>query len=309
MLIVSQNHKKIQQQNHKMKKPKILITGSSGQSGRAIAELLSSDYEVIGFDKLDGVLTTIKGDLTDWAQVKEMTKGVSAIVHTASLHAPHVPVFSKEQFVDTNIKGTLYLLEAAKLNGVQQLVYTSTTSLYGESMVQADRAAWIAEEVVAKPRDIYDITKITAEELCKDFFDDKTLQTRSLRVSRFWDEPLDKKVFYRMYRGVDVRDVALAHQLALKMELGQFEVFNISAQSIFEETDLPDLKNNLYALLEKRIPGLPEFFAKRNWELPTSIDRVYVIEKAKKMLGFNPVFNIHEMMDELDESVHRSPPP
>ncbi|MFM9950637.1 MAG: NAD-dependent epimerase/dehydratase family protein [Saprospiraceae bacterium] len=284
-----------------MKKPKILITGSSGQSGSAIARLLSSDYEVIGFDKLEGRFTTIKGDLTDWAMVKEITKGVSAIIHTASLHAPHIHTFSKEQFVDTNIKGTLYLLEAAKLNSVQQLVYTSTTSLYGESMVQADRAVWISEEVVAKPRDIYDITKITAEELCKDFFDGGTLKTISLRVSRFWDEPLDKRVFYRMYRGVDVRDVALAHQLALKTAVDQFGVFNISAQSIFSLADLPDLKNNLYALLQNRIPKLLELFEKRNWDLPTSIDRVYAIEKAKRILHYNPAFNIHEMIDELDQ--------
>jgi len=285
----------------KMKKPKILITGSSGQSGSAIAKLLSPTYEVIGFDKLDGVFTTKKGDLTNWAMVKEITKGVSAIIHTASLHAPHVHTFTKEQFVDTNIKGTLYLLEAAKLNGVQQLVYTSTTSLYGESMVQADGAVWITEEVVAKPRDIYDITKITAEELCKDFFDGETLKTMSLRVSRFWDEPLDKKVFYRMYRGVDARDVALAHQLALSTAIDQFEVFNISAQSIFSVAELSDLKNNLYALLEKRMPKLLELFEKRNWELPTSIDRVYAIEKAKRILHYNPVFNIHELIDELDK--------
>ena len=285
----------------KMKKPKILITGSSGQSGRAIAKLLSSQYEVIGFDKLDGIFTTKKGDLTDWALVKEITKGVSAIVHTASLHAPHVRTFPKVDFVDTNIKGTLYLLEAAKLNGVKKLVYTSTTSLYGESMVDADRAVWITEEVVTKPRDIYDITKIAAEELCKDFFDGETLQTMSLRVSRFWDEPLDKKVFYRMYRGVDVSDVALAHQLALNTVIDQFEAFNISAQSIFSASDLPDLKTDLYALLEKRIPILLEFFEKRKWALPTSIDRVYVIEKAKKILHYNPVFNIHKMMEELDQ--------
>ncbi|NUO02183.1 MAG: NAD(P)-dependent oxidoreductase [Saprospiraceae bacterium] len=282
-----------------MKNKKIFITGSSGQSGREIAKLLAKEYEIVGFDKIQGASTTIVADLTDWETIKNATKGVSAIIHTASLHAPHVATHSREDFINTNIKGTLYLLEASKINGVKKFVYTSTTSLYGESMNIEKEAAWITEEVVPKPRDIYDITKITAEELCKDFFDKETFQAISLRVSRFWEEPPENKVFYRMYRGLDIRDVARAHELALKAEMDNFEVFNVSAQSIFNQDDLFDLKNNLHALLNSRIPKLVDFFDKNGWELPTSIDRVYVIEKAKKVLNYQPVFNIDEMLSEF----------
>lgn len=283
-----------------MKKRTVLVTGSAGQSGQVIVERLSERYDVVGFDRLESRYTTVLGSLTDWEQVKAATAGVHAIIHTASLHAPHVPTHSREEFIDNNIKGTLYLLEAAKVNKVRKLVYTSTTSLYGESMDNPDRAVWITEAVRPVARDIYDITKLAAENLCRDFFEADELQTMSLRVSRFWDEPMDKKVFYRTNRGLDVRDVAQAHQLALEKDFGSFEVFNISAQTIFEETDLLNLKHRLLPLLKERVPALVELFEKNNWTLPESIDRVYVIEKAREMLDYRPDFNIGELLKSLN---------
>lgn len=282
-----------------MKKETILITGSSGKSGKAIAELLFPNYNIIGLDRISGEFTTHIGNLTDWATIKDLTKGVSTIIHTASLHAPHITTHTRENFIDNNIKGTLYLLEAAQLNGIKKLIYTSTTSLYGESMVNPDQAVWITEEVSPIARDIYDITKLAAEALCKDFFDAARLQTMSLRVARFWDEPLDKKVFYRMFRGLDVRDVALAHKLAIDKDFDKFEVFNISAQSIFDISDLVALRKNLYPLLQQRCPKIIDLFSKQNWVLPDNIDRVYVIEKAKKQLGFEPIYNIDKLIEEL----------
>jgi UDP-glucose 4-epimerase len=283
----------------KMKKKTILITGSSGKSGKAIAELLLPSYDIIGLDRISGDFTTHIGNLTDWATIKDITKGVSTIIHTASLHAPHITTHTRENFIDNNIKGTLFLLEAAQLNGIKKLIYTSTTSLYGESMVNPDKAVWITEEVSPIARDIYDITKLAAEALCKDFFDAARLQTMSLRVARFWDEPLDKKVFYRMFRGLDVRDVALAHKLAIDKDFDKFEVFNISAQSIFNISDLVALRKNLYPLLQQRCPKIIDLFSKQNWVLPDDIDRVYVIEKAKKLLGFEPIYNIDTLIEDL----------
>lgn len=277
----------------------VLITGSAGQAGTAIAELLSPHVPVVGLDVQKSRFTSYTGSITDWATVKELTKNVGAIIHTASLHAPHVPTHTREQFVDTNIKGVLYLLEAAKLNGVPKFVYTSTTSLYGESMNAAGQAVWVTESLPQVARDIYDITKIAAEALCKDFFEADRLQTLSLRVSRFWDEPLPHKVFYRMYRGVDVKDVAMAHLLALRADFSSFEAFNISAQSPFSQEDLVALRADLHTLLAKRYPRIIDFFRQKNWPLPTEIDRVYVIEKAKKLLKYEPAFSIDVLLDQL----------
>lgn len=279
-------------------KKKVLITGSSGYSGSQIAKTLSEEYEVIGLDLVEGAYTHFIGDLTDKAFVGNLMLGVYAVIHTAALHAPHIASYSRRGFIDTNIIGTLNLLEAAEKNNIQKFIYTSTTSLYGESLYDENQAVWVTEELPTVPRDIYDITKIAGEGLCRDFFNPKGLQTTVLRVSRFWNEPMERKVFYRMYRGLDVRDVAQAHRLAIEKSFRQFDIFNISAQSIFTKADLQDLKHNARQLLQKRIPQLFSYFERNNWEVPHSIDRVYVIDKAVKKLGYQPQFNIEQMLAE-----------
>lgn len=280
-------------------KKKILITGSSGHSGSQIADLLKGAYDIVGVDLVEGKYTSDIGSLTDKDFLLRASEGISAIIHTASLHAPHVATHSRKDFIDTNISGTLNLLEASESNEVRKFIYTSTTSLYGESLNDENQAVWITEEVPTIPRDIYDITKIAAEGLCRDFFRKEGLQTTVLRVSRFWNEPMERKLLYRMYRGVDVRDVALAHNLAIEKEFQKFDVFNISAQSIFTADDLVDLKHNLRQLLEKKIPKLVAFYKAMHWPLPDSIDRVYVIDKAKKELSYKPEYNIKEMLEAL----------
>ncbi len=279
----------------------ILVTGSSGHAGRAIVQALNDDYEVVGLDVVAGEYTKVVGSITDLSLLTKVLEGVDVVFHTASLHAPHVPTHSREDFVDVNIKGTLNLLEAAAKNGVSKFIYTSTTSLYGEQFENKDQAVWITEEVQPMPRDIYDITKIAAEQLCKDFYQNGGMRTLVLRVSRFWDEPWPDKVFYRMYRGVDVRDIVQAHRLAMEAVLDTFQVFNISAKTPFQLGDLSSLRRNIPAVLKRRKPELLDFYQKRGWPIKPYIDRVYVIEKAERMLGYNPQFNIDELLQELEQ--------
>ena len=70
--------------------------------------------------------------------------GVDAVVHTATLHKPHVATHTRQDFVDTNITGTLNLLEEAVAAGVSSFVFTSTTSAFGAS---ADAARGCARGV------------------------------------------------------------------------------------------------------------------------------------------------------------------
>ena len=69
-----------------------------------------------------------------------MTKamqGVEGVLHTATLHKPHVVTHSRREFVDTNITGTLNLLEAAVDVGATAFIYTSTTSVFGRALTPA----------------------------------------------------------------------------------------------------------------------------------------------------------------------------
>lgn len=281
---------------------KVLVTGSSGHAGSEIAKLLQKEgYPVLGIDQVAGPSTDLIADINDWQMLDDIMPGTQTIIHTASLHAPQVATHSREDFIKVNIQGTLKLLEQAKKHGVQKFIYTSTTSVYGEAMRDKHRTVWVDENLTPIPRDIYDITKLAAEQLCADFYRQEQIETLCLRVSRFWEEPMPNRVFYRMYRGLDVRDVAIAHKLALvKQDIG-FEIFNISAKSPFNSHDLEGLKNDAKEVIQAKVPGVIELFEEKGWELPSEIDRVYVIEKARHILGFRPWFNIKELLREFKE--------
>lgn len=282
---------------------RVLVTGSSGQLGAAIAERLSTGHEPFGIDLVPGRWTQCVMSITDRPAVLQVVRGVDAIIHTASLHHPHLATYSRQAFVDTNITGTLHLLEAAVQSGIQRFVYSSTTSLYGEAMMPTHEAVWVTEKLVPQPRDIYDITKIAAEELCRTIALSAGMSTLCLRVSRFFAQAPELQALYRLYRGVDVRDAAAAHVLALTTQGIPFDIINISARSPFLKSDLPLLLRNAPAVLQKRTPSVVEVFAQRKWKLPTAVDRVYVIEKAERLLGYSPVHGFGEFIQELDSHV------
>lgn len=278
----------------------ILLTGSAGHSGTAIIPLLRQQgHFVTGIDRLASPETDVVGDIQDPELIRKLVKGKDAIIHTASLHAPHVGHLSRQTFVDVNISGTLNLLEAAKLHGVQTFIYTSTTSVYGHALEDPNQAVWVTEDLTPQPRDIYDITKLAAEELGRDVSRETGMDVICLRVSRFWEEPLKDRVFYRMYRGLDVRDVAAAHLAALEVKDLGFESFIISGQPLFSQEDLHQIRTDVHPILKERIPELLRLFDQKGWVLPRQVDRIYVSEKARDMLGFQTQYNIREMISEL----------
>ena len=134
---------------------KVLVTGSSGHLGEAlILTLIQLNHEVVGIDILPSKFTNKLGSIADRAFVKTCMDGVEAILHTATLHKPHIVTHTYQDFVDTNISGTLNLLEEAVLGGVKAFVYTSTTSTFGDALTPPTGApaAWITEEVRPIPK-------------------------------------------------------------------------------------------------------------------------------------------------------------
>lgn len=276
---------------------RILLTGSSGRVGTAIAALLSADHEVFGIDRAPGPHTTHIGNINDRGLVNELASQADAMVHTASLHAPHVGRVADRAFVETNVHGTKALLDACLRHGVQRFVYTSSTSLYGHALVPADRAVWVAEDLVPRPRDIYDATKIAAEEACRAAFS-PSLACVSLRIARCFPEPAEQVAIHRLHRGVDLRDVAEAHRLALTVDLPAFELFNIAAATPFAISDARDLFSDAATVIQHRIPWAAAAFERRGWRLPRSIDRVYAVDKAQSTLGYRPRYNFDCLFSE-----------
>ena len=134
---------------------RVLVTGSSGHLGEALVRTLRNlEHEVVGLDILPSPFTTRVGSITDSSCVVDCMIGVQAVYHTATLHKPHVATHSRQDFVDTNVTGTLDLLEGAVAVGVRSFVYTSTTSVFGDALVPpaGAPAAWVTEEVTPIPR-------------------------------------------------------------------------------------------------------------------------------------------------------------
>lgn len=281
---------------------RVLITGSSGKLGHALSRRLAGDgHTVAGIDVVPGAYTVHVGSINEREPVRALVQGADAVVHTASLHAPHVGQRTREEFIEINVQGTLHLLEASVAAGVGRFVYTSTTSLYGHAMVPRERAVWVTEELAPRPRDIYDITKLAAEQLCQDVAAEAGLPVWCLRTARFWDEPMHLQVIYRLYRGVDVEDAVDAHVLALHAPAARAGVFNISARSPFQERDTADLLRDAAAVIRARHPEAEAIFQAHGLELPRSIDRVYVTGRAEAELGYAPSRNFDHILRRWQE--------
>lgn len=267
---------------------RVLVTGASGRIGGAIAARLALRHQVTGIDRRPGPLTVEVLDVCDTARLAPLLAGLDAIVHTASLHVPDLAACSVEQFHAVNVDATRRLLAAAGEAGVARFVYTSTTSLYGDAMLpSAGEAAWVTEELAPRPRDVYDETKLAAEDACREAAS-HGLACTSLRMSRCFPEEPRLVAVYRLYRGVDAEDVAQAHELALATGREGHEVYNISAPSPFTRADCRSLFEDAASVVLKRYPWADAEFQRRGWLLPRSIDRVYVVDKAIAGLGYRP---------------------
>jgi UDP-glucose 4-epimerase len=241
-------------------------------------------------------------------------RGVDAILHTATLHKPHVVTHSRQSFVDTNITGTLNLLEEAVSAGVRSFVFTSTTSTFGGALTPPAEApaTWVSEDVTPIPKNIYGVTKKAAEDLCELFHRNHKLACLVLRTSRFFPEEDDRKETREsyddanvkanefLYRRVDIEDVVSAHLLALeKASSIGFGCYIISATTPFTRDDLFDLRRNAPSVLRERIPEYEPEYDRRGWRMFPGIERVYVNERARKELGWQPRYDFPHVLAKL----------
>jgi UDP-glucose 4-epimerase len=303
---------------------RILVTGSSGHLGEALVRVLRDEgHEVSGVDVLDSPFTSVVGSIADRDLVRRCVAGVDAVAHTATLHKPHVGSHGRSEFIETNITGTLNLLEEAVAAHVGRFVFTSTTSTFGRALVPAEGepAAWITEDVIPVPRNIYGVTKTAAEDLCELIWRDHGLPCLILRTSRFFPEPDDRdgvraayddlniKVNELLYRRVDIEDVVSAHLLAVERApaIG-FGRYVISATTPFAPSDLAAVREDLPAVVGRLYPDYEDLYAQRGWRMFPSIERVYVNERARHELGWSPRYDFRQALDRLAEGADpRSP--
>jgi UDP-glucose 4-epimerase len=295
----------------------ILVTGSAGHLGEALMRLLRQGGEQPrGIDLKPSPFTDLVGSITDPAFVRHAMHGVRAVLHTATLHKPHIVTHSHQQFVDTNVSGTLTLLEAAADAGVEAFVQTSTTSAFGDALHPApgDPAAWIDEDVIPLPKNIYGATKLAAEHLCRVIARNRGLPVVVLRTSRFFPEETDDAEVRRafatdnlqalelLYRRADIADMASAHLAAIACApaIG-FGTFVVSATTPFTRDDLAALHTDAGAVIRARFPESEALFAARGWRFASTIDRVYDNARARAALGWQPHHDFRHVLACLAE--------
>ena len=288
----------------------ILVTGSSGWLGQTLVPRLARDgHKVVGLDPEPGATTSVVGSVVDRALVRDVVRdeGITAIVHAAARHKPHIETHDNSEFVAVNVQGTLNLLEEAVAPGspVDRFVFTSTTSLMISQEIRdgkaggAKKAVWIDETIAPlRPRNIYGVTKLAAEELCRLFNHLHGLPVLVLRTSRFFPEEDDMahaivqsgentKANEFLFRRLSVEDAAEAHVVALAKakEIG-FDTFIVSAPTPFTRDDCHDLITDAPAVVGRLFPEYRTLYERRGWTMFDTIDRVYDAGKAERVLGF-----------------------
>jgi nucleoside-diphosphate-sugar epimerase len=294
---------------------KILVTGSAGHLGEALVRTLrAGGEEIVGLDLLDSPFTDLCGSVADRACARRALQGVATVYHVATLHKPHVATHSRQDFVDTNISGTLNLLEESVAAGVERFVFTSTTSVFGDALVPPPGApaAWITEEVAPVAKNIYGVTKAAAEDLCQLFHRRFALPVIVLRTSRFFPEPDDSKALRAAYadgnvkanefpsRRADIADVVSAHLCAAARaaDIG-FGRYIVSATTPFLPEDLAELRCDAPAALARRAPAFRDLYERLGWHMFPQVDRVYVNAKARRELGWQPQYDFDRVLESL----------
>jgi len=303
---------------------RILVTGSSGWLGQTLVpRLRRAGHEVMGIDPVPAPTTQAVGSIADRALVRAVMRdfGATAVVHAGALHKPHIESRSRDEFVAVNVQGTLNLLEEAVAPGsqVDRFVFTSTTSLMISQAIRAGRAGgaskaeWITEAMAPLlPRNIYGVTKLSAEHLCRLFHELHRLPAVILRTARFFPEEDDMahaiaqsepntKVNEFLFRRLTVEDAAESHVAALAKapQLG-FDTFIVCARTPFVRADCEQLIHDAPAVVARYFPRYRGVYARLGWTMFPSIDRVYDSTKAAQRLGFVCRTGFAEKLAELE---------
>ena len=312
---------------------RVLVTGGAGFIGSHLVEkLLASGHEVVILDDFNDFydpqtkhgniaglardVTVYHVDLRDSELVRNLfhREKVDAIAHLAARAGVRPSIQQPRLYYDTNVTGTLHLLEAARVTGVERFVFASSSSVYGASK----RIPFSEDEHLKQTLSPYAATKIAGEFLCSTYSHLYNLRVVALRYFTVYGprqrpdlaihqftrriyagQPIDQfgdGSTRRDYTYID--DVIQGTMAALQYEGSLFDVFNLG------ENDTIQLKD-LIAAIEKalgkkaKINQLPE----QPGDMPlTCAD----ISKARKLLDYKPTTRLSDGLPRFIEWFLRS---
>lgn len=314
-----------------MSKSKILITGGAGFIGSNLCEyFLSEGHTVVCLDNfatghrhnLDGFLnhenfTLAEGDIRNLSDCENAVKGMDYVLHQAALGSVPRSINDPITTNDVNVSGFLNMLVASRDAGIKRFIYAASSSTYGDSPSLPK-----VEDVIGKPLSPYAITKYVNELYAEIFGKTYGLETIGLRYFNVFGRKQDPNGAYaavipkfvmqlmkhespvingdgnfsRDFTYID--NVIQMNELAMKVE--NPEAVNTVYNTAFgDRNTLNDLVGYLKKYLSEfdtSIAEIPIIYGpNRAGDIPHSLAS---IEKAKRLLNYNPKFSIEEGLNE-----------
>lgn len=305
----------MEQYPNPLKGKKILVTGGAGFIGSNLVDRLAPDNKVTVLDNLStGVpsnldksksrITFVKGDILDKALLKDIVAEVEFIFHLAANVGNIKSIKEPDVDMEINIRGTLNLLEACRQTKIQRLVYSSSGAIFGECKYLP-----IDEEHPVNPESPYAVSKLAAEKYCLAFNKVYDLPTTAVRYFNVYGPRQDTSEYAnavsiflsRTKQGkpitifgdgeqtrdfVFVQDVVSANILAASQPAAVGQVFNIATG---QATSINRIAEIIRQVSTKTIP-----ISYANSRAGEVIHSRATIEKAKKLLGYNPQISLDE---------------
>ena len=301
---------------------KILITGAAGFIGSHLSEnLLSEGHQIIGFDNFDpfydrsikernleksfsnGLFTFVEGDLNDSGDMKDLFEGqqFDVVVHLAAKAGVRPSIDHPLEYTRVNVNGTQNLLEMMKNEGIERLVFASSSSVYGNRKV----VPYEESMSVNNPISPYAATKVAAEILCYTYWQLFGISVTCLRfftvygprqrpemaIAKFIRKAYNDEPISVFGDGTSSRDFTYIDDIiqgvvsAVHKDLG-YEIINLGESETIE-------LNSLIAVIEE-LTGkevIKEYLDMQPGDVLTTYAD---ISKAKKLLNYNPTTNIEE---------------
>ena len=254
---------------------KVVVVGGAGFIGSHIVDaLIEAGYETHVLDNLSGgKLEQVnpetvfhKADIRELETIKPIFKGVSLVFHLAALPRVQYSIEHPEETHEVNVTGTMNVLIAAKECGAQRVIYSASSSAYGDQPTGSGRIRPLVETMVPAPKSPYGLQKYIGEQYCRVWSEVYGLETVSLRYFNVYGPRLDPSGAYALAIGkflrqrkegkpltiwgdgtqtrdfTHVRDVVCANMLAAESEkVGKGETINIGAGRNFSVNDLAKL--------------------------------------------------------------------
>ncbi|MFA5158937.1 MAG: NAD-dependent 4,6-dehydratase LegB [Candidatus Omnitrophota bacterium] len=299
-------------------KKKILVTGADGFIGSHLVEyLLEEGYDVRAFvlynsfnswGWLDTLPVTVKdtldvfsGDIRDPHGVKKAMRGCDAVMHLAALIGIPYSYHSPDTYIDTNVKGTLNVLQAARELGLSRVIHTSTSEVYGTA-----KFVPITEDHPLQGQSPYSASKIGADQLAMSFFCSFGTPVTIIRPFNTYGPRQSARaviptIITQIASGSRtiklgslhptrdlsfVKDTARAYSAALETPKSAGEVLNLGSNF---EISIGDIAQLIAELMNFKIKIKSQ--SERIRPLKSEVERLWSDNsKARKLLGWNPVY-------------------